>query len=89
MLAEVSAKLLDQFVTALEADVLADGPARPSPSEPVAVRRRPGRALRAPEVESQPAEPVDLMGTAGSSVIKRVGPVLVVLAVVAWLLRRR
>jgi len=110
VLAEVSGKLLDQFVTALEADVLAGpGPeaeppvaeppvaeppaAEPdpeaAPAEPLAAVAAPAGASGPRKVESRPAEPVDLVGTAGSSVIKRVGPVVVVLAVVVWLLRRR
>jgi carbon monoxide dehydrogenase subunit G len=103
VLAEVSTKLLDQFVAALEADVLADaGPpadgATPAPTPaPAAAAERggPGPAVPAPgpgprAVAPGPAvAPVDLVGTAGTSVLKRVGPVVAALAVVAWLLRRR
>jgi uncharacterized protein len=93
VLAEVSGKLLDQFVTALEADVLSDEPVPEPALEPAAAPVASAAVPAAPSgpraVESRPAEPVDLVGTAGSSVIKRVGPVLAVLAVVAWLLRRR
>ena len=79
VLAEVSAKLLDQFVAALEADVLAGEPA----ADVVP-------ATATPAVAAAPAvAPVDLVGTAGSSVLKRVGPVVAVLAIAAWLLRRR
>jgi uncharacterized protein len=37
-------------------------------------------------IESAPKEPVDLVGTAGAPVAKRVGPVLAALAAL-WLLR--
>jgi uncharacterized protein len=102
VMADVSAKLMDQFVKALEADVLAgsssdaDTPpietAAPSPGAAV-----PSNGMAAPtaeatgprKIDSKPAEPVDLLGTAGSPVVKRVGPILGVLVVVLWLLRRR
>ena len=100
VMADVSAKLMDQFVKALEADVLsgasaADTPpietAAPSPG--AAVPSSNGHASAPSEgprkIESKPAEPVDLLGTAGSPVVKRVGPVVGVLVVVLWLLRRR
>jgi uncharacterized protein len=81
VLAEVSSKLLRQFVEALEADVLtgerdegqADSPATASP-----------RAFGEPA-----GEPVDLWATARSSVIKRLGPLVLALIVVLWLLLRR
>jgi hypothetical protein len=76
VLADVSGKLIGQFVQALEADVLTG---TPTPASAPA----PGPAPRAA------TEPVDLVGTAGSSVVKRVGPALALLAIVAWLLRRR
>ena len=128
VLADVSAKLLDQFVAGLEADVLVRLGTPPprserrgrrrrapptSPGAADAGRRRRGRlAARrhapsttaaavagaagarrrraARKIDSKPAEPVDLLGTAGSPVAKRVGPVVGVLVVVScWLLRRR
>lgn len=79
VLADVSNKLLGQFVEALEADlasgasVAATGEAQGS-STPVA-----------PKAET---EAVDLLATAGSSVLKRVGPIVVVVGVVLWLLFR-
>ena len=81
VLAEVSAKLLDQFVTALEADVLAEARLRSPSRRWAAAGPGPASGPREGRVAAG-GEPVDLMGTAGSSVIKRVGPVLVVLAVV-------
>jgi uncharacterized protein len=69
VLADVSSKLLGQFVSALEADVLKGSVSTQTASSPS-------------------AEPVDLLATAGSSVIKRVGPLVAVLAVALWLLYR-
>ena len=70
VLADVSSKLLDQFVQALEADVLT------------------GAATAAPGgIESRAGEPVDLLATAGSSLIRRVGPLVLALVALLWLLR--
>ena len=108
VMADVSAKLMDQFVKALEADVLSGAASAPdtppiqtgAPSPGAAVPSHNGESGTttpatppAPEgprkIESRPAEPVDLLASAGSPVVKRVGPVLGVLVVVLWLLRRR
>jgi uncharacterized protein len=92
VLAEVSAKLLDQFVRALEADVLAGERPGPGPSDGAeSPAPAPAPASVSPASASPPvaAAPVDLMGAAGSSVAKRLVPVVVVAAVVLWLLRRR
>lgn len=126
VLADVSAKLLQQFVTCLETKVLAGdepgaGPAETAPSpppsptgeaaapsgsspspDPVAVDVAPpstaagdpnGSApAAAPTVRkiNQPeAEPVNLIETAGSSVAKRLAPVVAVVVVSVVVLRRR
>jgi uncharacterized protein len=85
VIADVSAKLLDQFVACLERDVLSsagDGPA----SNEVAESGN-ARTIEAPE-----AQPVDLLRTAGAPVLKRVVPVaaavVVVIVVVLILLLR-
>ena len=72
VLADVSSKLLGQFVQALEADVLMGAASAGT------------RTTEAAAVD----EPVDLLATAVWPVIKRVGPVVVVLVVVVWLLLR-
>ena len=41
------------------------------------------------KVDSAEARPVDLLDAAGAPVAKRVGPIIGVLVVVLWLLRRR
>jgi uncharacterized protein len=77
-LADVSTKLLGQFVQALEADVQRSAAAPGTGSLDASV-------VDAPD-PSQSAQPVDLLATAGWSVTKRIGPVVVVLAAVLWLL---
>jgi uncharacterized protein len=85
VIADVSAKLLDQFVACLERDVLSSAGERPAASE-VAESGK-ARTIEAPE-----AEPVDLLRTAGAPVLKRVVPVaaavVVVVVVVLILLLR-
>src|SRR5204863_4153346 len=83
VMADVSAKLMDQFVQTLEADVLSGGAPEPS-NAPV----RPGPAGPR-RIESKPAEPVNLLGAAGSPVVKRLAPPIVAVVAVLWLARRR
>jgi carbon monoxide dehydrogenase subunit G len=98
VLADVSAKLLTQFVECLETTVLASSPDPADPAEPADTVEPP--AAPAPEAHEEPApdpgvrkvdhadaQPVDLLDTAGAPVAKRVAPVLAVLAVL-WLLRQ-
>ncbi len=93
VMAEVSAKLLKQFVENLERDVLGARPEEPdeaspdeaSPEEATAAAGAAGvRRIDSPE-----AEPVDLMDAAGASVAKRAVPVLVALLVLFVMIRRR
>jgi hypothetical protein len=92
VLADVSAKLLDQFVVSLEKDVLA-GSSGPAPTSAASAAPK-AETTSAPsagprKIDSAEAKPIDLLGTAGSPVAKRVGPIVGVLVVVLWLLRRR
>lgn len=90
MISEVSAKLLAQFVTALEAH-LETGPApRPAAVSPAAV----SPAVVSPAVVSPAAvapEPLDLLGLAGRSLYRRAAPVVVgvVVLVAAVVVYRR
>jgi uncharacterized protein len=77
VLADVSTRLMGQFVDCLEKDLAASM----EPSIPAS-----GDATATP---TSPAEPVDLVATAGAPVAKRVAPVIAVVFVVYWLLRRR
>jgi uncharacterized protein len=78
VIADVSSKLLAQFVACLERDVLAAPAAEgenESEGDPAASAGP--RTIDAPE-----AEPVDLLRTAGAPVLKRLVPAVVVLVVV-------
>jgi carbon monoxide dehydrogenase subunit G len=97
VLAEVSSKLLGQFVHALETDVLrgaaiAEPSAHSAPQATQDERRDEPTAAPAANgprrIDSSFGEPVDLLATVGSPLIKRVGPLVVVLAIVVWLLYR-
>ncbi len=85
VIADVSAKLLDQFVACLERDVLSSAGDPPASNE--VAERGVSRTIDAPE-----AEPVDLLRTAGAPVLKRVVPVaaavVIVIVVVLILLLR-
>ena len=101
VLADVSAKILNQFVNCLEHDVLA------TPEETVASvaaasaaadeATTPTAATTPTEpvkpavrkIEYKPTEPVDLLGTAGAPVVKRAAPAVAILFLLVWLLRRR
>ncbi|MGD9798475.1 MAG: SRPBCC family protein [Acidimicrobiia bacterium] len=58
-----------------------------APAVPAPAPAAPASGLRT--IDSKPAEPIDLLGSAGSPVAKRVGPVVGVVVVLLWLLRRR
>ncbi|HKH26138.1 MAG TPA: SRPBCC family protein [Acidimicrobiia bacterium] len=85
VIADVSAKLLDQFVACLERDVLSSAGDPPASNE--VAERGEARTVDAPE-----AEPVDLLRAAGAPVLKRVVPVaaavVIVIVVVLILLLR-
>jgi len=92
VLVDVSAKLLTQFVACLEADVLADEEAASGPAPaavPAASVPTNGETAQVRRIESAPSTPVNLMGTAGAPVAKRVAPVVALLFVTMWLMRRR
>jgi len=95
IMSDVSTKMLGEFADRLEADVLsaatATEPDAKSPREPARVEDT-GGALDTPQVRtihSAPAQPVDLLGTAGPSVLKRAAPLVAVVIVVFLLWRRR
>ena len=104
VLADVSSKLLAQFVENLERDVLSwDAPlddetaaAEPAPVEPAASEaaadeRRAGNGAAAGgvrRIESADAEPVDLFGAAGAPVARRLLPALGA-GLLLWVLFRR
>ena len=96
VMADVSAKMLGEFADRLEADVLSQGSGS-EPSGPVA--QSAGESAETAEgsdtpsvrtIHSAPAEPVDLLGTAGPSVLKRLAPLAAIVGVVLlWWRRHR
>jgi len=93
MIAEVSQKLLGQFVECLEAKLAAPASEMPpaATSSTLTAPATPSEtpADTAPRVEALPAadplpapEPLDLMSLAGGSLIKRIVPAVVILAAV-------
>jgi carbon monoxide dehydrogenase subunit G len=73
VLGDVSTRLMGQFVDCLEKDLAAGESSAPPP----------------PPREVSSAQPVDLVATAGVPVAKRVAPLVAVLFLAYWLLRRR
>jgi MYXO-CTERM domain-containing protein len=95
IMADVSAKMLGEFADRLEADVLSQGSGS-DPIEPETESREESKGT--PEesdpplvrtIDSAPAEPVNLLGTAGPSLVKRLVPLAVLGLVLLWLRRRR
>ena len=89
VLADVSAKLVDQFAACLSEEIQAGTPVAAAPSADGAS----GTAAAAPAAPRPatvrpPAEAIDLLGTAGAPVLKRLAPVLLGLLAVVLLVRR-
>lgn len=87
VIADVSSKLLAQFVDNLERDVLsgsdAGSEASAAPVEAAPTSSTPPAASEGPRtIDAPEAEPVDLLRTAGAPVLKRLVPALVVIVVV-------
>jgi len=100
VLADVSTKLLGQFVDCLESKLAAGelGAAAAAPAAPAAPAAAEPTAGEAPAAPEQPAvrkvqhaesAPVDLMEAAGGSVAKRLVPLALLALLVFILLRRR
>ncbi len=102
VLADVSAKLLDQFVECLEGKILVGDAAAETvemetpPTGAPAAEPTPTAAPTAAapstgprKIDSPEAEPVDLGAVAGAPVAKRMAPLALVLLVLIFLLRRR
>ena len=96
-LAEVSAKLLKQFVEQLHDTVLVPGDAQATAvAEPDAASTAAtgAAATSAPAVgprriEQPDVQPIDLLDTAGGSIVKRLAPIGILVVVLLLLLRRR
>jgi uncharacterized protein len=99
VLADVSGKLVDQFAACLSDEIGAGG-TEPEPEpepEPVfaatsahlgAPAGVPSPAARTAPAPRPPAEAIDLLGTAGAPVLKRLAPVVAVLVVLLIVVRR-
>ena len=94
VMGDVSTKMLGEFADRLEADVLSQG-AVSQLIEPVTDAA--GESKTTTEgsdtssvrtIHSAPAKPVDLFGTAGPSVLKRLVPLAVVLSLILFVWRR-
>lgn len=88
MIAEVSGKLIDQFVNCIEQELLGDKVI----DEVAAASADAGETTTPAAAPRQPVEALDLMDLAGGSVYKRLAPVGIAAAVIlvlALLLKRR
>jgi uncharacterized protein len=94
VMGDVSAKMLGEFADRLEADVLSQG-SEPETGEAASEAPADTGIAQEPDhssvrtIHSAPAEPVDLLGTAGPSVVKRVAPFAAALIVAFLLFRLR
>lgn len=90
VIADVSAKLIGQFVDCLGTSLVEPAPATaatPAEAQPAAAQ-----PAAAPPTEPRPVTPLDLAAVARGPVLKRALPALAVVvaaAVIAWLARRR
>jgi hypothetical protein len=94
VLADVSSKLIDQFVACLDADLLA-GPSGTEPADPVLTNGATSEPAAAPAAAAAPRQisgpapaPVNLVGTVGMPVAKRLAPLALGLALVVYVILR-
>ena len=94
IMADVSTKMLGEFADRLEADVISGAPGKPG-GESNAQAQAEEESAGSPNsssvrtIHSAPAQPVDLLGTAGPSVLMRILPLVAALGVVILFWRRR
>jgi len=88
VLADVSAKLVDQFAACLSEEIRAGTPAAAVPATAAAVDGVPAAPAPPRPAVRPPAEAIDLLGTAGAPVLKRLAPVLAAVVAVLLLVRR-
>jgi uncharacterized protein len=95
VMGDISAKMLGEFADGLEANVLSQG-SKPEPSEAktAAPSQSEGTTAQSDSpsvrtIHSAPAEPVDLLGTAGPTVLKRLLPLAGAASLMLWWWRRR
>jgi carbon monoxide dehydrogenase subunit G len=91
VLADVSTKLMGQFVDCLEKDLAAEA-AAPAPVADSPVANGGSSTASVTPMPPRPApaaEPVNLVTTAGAPIAKRTAPLVAVVFLAYWLLRRR
>jgi hypothetical protein len=83
ILADVSNRLVGQFVSCLESRLLVAAPPETGdgPAEELGPRVR--------QVHYEPSEPIDLVSVAGGAVLKRLAPAVALLGLLGLLLTRR
>jgi carbon monoxide dehydrogenase subunit G len=99
IMGDVSAKLMNQFAAnlneMLDADTLTSANDTSPPTEgpegadAAAAPATPGTDTAVRKIEGPAAEPIDLMEVGGGSILKRAVPILLVIVLVAFLVRRR
>jgi carbon monoxide dehydrogenase subunit G len=82
VIADVSGKLLDQFVACLERDILSGPENGPTSTEAPPAARENAPSPTARTIDAPEAEPVDLLRAAGAPVLKRVIPVALAIVVI-------
>ena len=87
VLADVSGKLVDQFAACLSEEILAGTPDPAAVAAATAETGGPAVPPPPPRV-IKPAEPINLLETAGTPVLKRLAPLLAGLVVLVLLVRR-
>ena len=96
VLADVSGKLVDQFAACLAKEIRAGTPAAEPVfaslaadlGAPAGVTPPPDASAPRPAAARPPAEAIDLLGTAGAPVLKRLAPVLAGLALLLLIVRK-
>jgi uncharacterized protein len=88
IMGDVSTKMLGEFADRLEADVLSGGSASKMDAQSPKVAGGTPDSPSVRTIHSAPAAPVDLLGTAGPSILKRVVPLAAIVAVIALVWRR-
>jgi len=94
IMGDVSSKLMAQFADNLnhmidEQGIGGDGPSDDTaPQAPEATDGAPAQP-QVRKIDGPATEPIDLMEVGGSSIVKRVAPVLIALALILFLVRRR
>ena len=86
VLADVSAKLVDQFAACLSEEIRAGTPVAAAPAADASSTA--AAPAPRPAAVRPPAEAIDLLGTAGAPVLKRLAPVLAGVVALLLLVRR-